>query len=132
MKLLPNSPLTASGEQLLPSGRLESGDFDDLAFVRVRMSDIDEMAELGRRELAEWASDAEASDELQGVVDILETEDRGEHDVLCVVVVYHAPAVARDLRACGLAGGGRRRDDLEIEPGPAMAMPSAIEAICAR
>ena len=51
----PKLPLTASAEQLLRCGRLESGDFDDLTFVRARISEIDQMAEVRSRELTEGA-----------------------------------------------------------------------------
>ena len=67
-----NSPFTAADEWLLRSGRLESRDFDDLAFVRAGMSETDEMTELHRREMTEGSADAERSGELQRVFDVLE------------------------------------------------------------
>jgi len=81
------------------------------------MSEIDEMAELPRCELTEGGADAERAGKLQCVFDVLEAESEREHDILLMVPVNHAPAVSYDLRACGLAGGDRFGDDLEIELG---------------
>ena len=72
MKPPTNSPLTATDEWLLRSGRLDSRDFDDLAFVLAGMSEIDELTKLRRCEMAEGTSDADRLGELQRVFDVLQ------------------------------------------------------------
>jgi hypothetical protein len=70
----PHTSLAPPEEYLLGSGRLESRDFDDLAFVYAPVAESAELAELARGELAERASHAERPGEVQGVFDVLEAK----------------------------------------------------------
>ena len=106
-KLPEYSALTAPDKYLLRCRRLESGDFDDLAFVHASVAEVAQLAARRR------GCRCRASGELQSVFDVLDAEGGREHDVVLMVIVNHAPAVAHDLRACGLAdrgeGGSRPR-----------------------
>ena len=66
---------------------LESGDFDDFAFIRAGVAESTEMAELSGRKVPEGTADSEGSGELQGERDVLEAEHRSEYHVGVVVVV---------------------------------------------